>query len=232
MLDGGLSEPGPSIVLSWIAPDGSFISDETAIEVSTPGDYVLQVLNLDNACENSDIVSVLPPPLMVDSLISSPDSCDLSNGSASVLLSDTAQMANYLWSNGDSTAAIFNLSASIYEVTVSAQNCEEIYSVTVDSITCVNIEEVELGLTNFKILPNPNSGNFQVNLSLSKSHVFEIGVVNVLGQNILELPLQQQFTPGSHTLNIDIENVADGIYFFQIKAGNSIFVRKIVKSTF
>lgn len=232
ILDASQSEPGPNILIAWIAPDGVFLSDEIFVEVSTPGIYVLMLTNTENGCVSNDIVSVFEAPPLVETILSTPDSCNLSNGAAQIILADSLQNVTYNWSTGDSTALVDNLSAGVYEVTVSTDNCEEVLPIMVDSLSCVNVSEIDLGVEAFQILPNPNNGQFQAALTLSKAQHLEIKVLDVLGRNVYELPSNERYSTGKHRFEINLENESDGLYFLQIKVENKVFVRKVVKGQY
>lgn len=73
---------------------------------------------------------------------------------------------------------------------------------------------------NFQIFPNPNQGNFMLNLN---SEIENIQVLNYLSQNI-EFDLVKV---GNLTYNINI-NQPKGTYFIKINSQNSSFTEKVI----
>ncbi|MEZ5022415.1 MAG: hypothetical protein R2728_03985 [Chitinophagales bacterium] len=83
--------------------------------------------------DNINIVETQPSNCSV-SIISSPEICDLNNGSASAVISNTTGNVSYLWSNGATTSTITGLNAGVYGVSITdASGCTANASVVVNS---------------------------------------------------------------------------------------------------
>jgi hypothetical protein len=71
----------------------------------------------------------------------------------------------------------------------------------------------------FSISPNPSSGRFTINFSLDAQSPVNFVVRNSLGQ-IVEIVLDEILSPGFHQVNWNAGNLPEGIYFYQMQAGN------------
>jgi hypothetical protein len=62
------------------------------------------------------------------------------------------------------------------------------------------------------IFPNPNNGNFNIDLSLIKDKIKELKVINILGQSVWE-----QINPNNTVANIDLKTKTPGMYWLIIQ---------------
>lgn len=93
-----------------------------------------------------------------------------------------------------------------------------------------NIEKVRLNSDkiNIQILPNPNSGLFNIQLNTAKTGNAEIRITNLEGREITYI--NQEILAGVNTHPVDISNFSKGVYFVKvIVAGKSVAVERIVK---
>ena len=228
-LDGSASSTGPEFAYEWLDVTGAVISNEITATVSLPGVYFLVVTNLSNGCENHDTVVVSEEAIFIDPAGgSTPDSCGLGVGTAFVFFPNTD--VSYLWSTGDTTSSIGGLFSGNYMVTVTWQDCDWMAIVTVDSIPCTAVPEQLSGMAGVKILPNPNSGQFSVQIDLSERMMLAFSVTDVLGREVKRLAPAAGFDAGHHTLQFDVEALSDGSYFLKIKSPGGSGVWKFVKT--
>lgn len=76
---------------------------------------------------------------------------------------------------------------------------------------------IDISQTNIQVFPNPTEGDIQLrNVTAEK-----VEVMDYLGRLVLS-----DLNPGS---NMDISQVADGIYFLKIYDGNHVYTTKVVK---
>ncbi len=80
----------------------------------------------------------------------------------------------------------------------------------------------EMVFRNVSIYPTPSTSSVTIRLQNTLSNA-SIQVVNMTGQVIHKQVLEQNVT------KINIANFSNGVYFFKIKKGNNILVKKIVK---
>jgi len=81
-------------------------------------------------------------------------------------------------------------------------------------------------LSSIHIYPNPNSGNFILNLESKKTNLASISIFNVLGQKIQEDKIQ--LNAGTNTRALSIENATSGAYFMIIRSGEQSQVMRVV----
>lgn len=135
-------------------------------------------------------------------------------------LSLTANGANtYTWDSGQSTVSVVN-SPSInttYSVKgTSTEGCKGMSSLQVTVSECTGIANNGSTYTHVKLYPNPNHGNFTI--ELSGNFASSIVIRNVLGQVI--------YTQKADMVNqIDLGRFDKGLYFIQILENNQTVYR-------
>ena len=75
--------------------------------------------------------------------------------------------------------------------------------------------------------PNPFNPSTKIDFSLPRSSNVELKVYNVLGQVVATL-LNTQLSAGNHTVTFDAQNLASGIYFYSLRAGEFTSVKKMM----
>jgi len=90
-------------------------------------------------------------------------------------------------------------------------------------------EEATLGeLVALTVRPNPFTNTLQLDYQLIEEAVVNVEIVNANGATVQQLdPIKQN--AGEHFLNINTEQLSNGVYFCRVKIGEEIFVEKIVK---
>ncbi len=75
--------------------------------------------------------------------------------------------------------------------------------------------------------PNPFNPSTRIQFSISKQANVELKVYNVLGQVVATL-INGTMTAGQHEITFDARNLASGIYFYRLTAGDLSSVKKMV----
>lgn len=104
-----------------------------------------------------------------------------------------------MWTGGDYSDSCMNANLSIDENNLNTQS--------------------ELG-----IFPNPNNGNFQLELEATRNTNDEIGIFNLLGEKVFSKNIS--VTTGKNTFVLNVSGLTNGIYL--IKLHNQNFSEKIV----
>ncbi len=99
-----------------------------------------------------------------------------------------------------------------------------IYDVACGEI--VGIDEMNLNNQIIKIYPNPNTGEFVIEMEITEPQELEIKLLNVIGQVIYEEGLNQY--TGKYQKTIDISKQATGIYTLQLISNEGIINKKII----
>ena len=76
------------------------------------------------------------------------------------------------------------------------------------------------------VYPNPASTNLSVDFNLPTIEKTSICVYDIVGKKVAEL-IENTYSSGFHTENINIENLSTGIYFVNIKIGNNLYTQKV-----
>jgi gliding motility-associated-like protein len=106
-----------------------------------PDNYAVTVSS--GICTITDQVSITEPSVLNITLTGNNISCFGQNDGASEVVASGGPSSSYsyLWSNGNSNAAISNLSSNVYAVTVSSGVCSETSSITLTQPNALTISE-------------------------------------------------------------------------------------------
>ena len=120
----------------------------------------------------------------------------------------------------DSTYSFFTIAID------SAGNKEDMKSVA-EATTSFQVginDNLQIENTQVSIYPNPNQGNFNLEITNSKSGIFLVSIMDVLGRVIYSQ--NQSLTQGNNILPLSIEQT--GIYFLTIGNEKNRIVRLVV----
>jgi type IX secretion system substrate protein len=76
----------------------------------------------------------------------------------------------------------------------------------------------------FKIYPNPNNGNMQVDYSIADGMNGSMEILDITGRELNEFMLNQ----GRHTITVNGDYLPQGIYFFRMLVNNGAVATKRV----
>ncbi|MEM6964471.1 MAG: PKD domain-containing protein [Bacteroidota bacterium] len=82
-------------------------------------------------------------------------------------------------------------------------------------------------LEKFELYPNPNNGQFVLHLEGQPLENLNIRLYNILGQQIMEEPVD--FSSGSLIKTFDLQELSAATYILQIESENKVMYRKVVK---
>jgi hypothetical protein len=116
---------------------------------------------------------------------------------------------------------------------VSNDACAKPVQVNSNTLTINCLEKNKTALEEFKIVPNPNNGNFSVRMKLNSENDVQFRLFNILGQMVYEsekfhISGAQLFS--EQAKNINVTRLASGLYQLQTQIGTEFFVRKVVIS--
>ncbi|NNM16624.1 MAG: T9SS type B sorting domain-containing protein, partial [Bacteroidia bacterium] len=106
----------PSYLYTW--SNGFTTEDLTGVGADV---YTIQVVD-SNGCVDSSVFVISEPDELVLALATTPATCDSINGAISATVTGGVTPYSYMWSNSDTTAAIFNQPHGIYTLTVTDSN--------------------------------------------------------------------------------------------------------------
>ena len=152
-LNGTGSSQGNNFQYLWTTVNGNITAGATTLTptVDAAGDYTLRVTNTVNGCTSTTSVSVLEsPPVTTTTAVVANVSCNGgSNGIAAALASGGSGSGYiYLWSTGDNTDTIANLSAGMYIVTATdSETCTSTASITITEPPVLQVNATATGET-------------------------------------------------------------------------------------
>lgn len=75
--------------------------------------------------------------------------------------------------------------------------------------------------------PNPFNPSTVISFSIAKQEEVSLVVYNIIGQEVAGL-INAVLAPGAHTLKFNAVNLTSGVYFYRLKAGNFVSVKKMI----
>ncbi len=153
------------------------------------------------------------------------------------ILTSSANQYNQWWMNGDSVqnanVNLFHVTDSAmfgyYQVEVSYAGCSTLSdSILIDVLLPHTTGISKLNLISTAVAPNPSSnGQFNLQIEISPSVVqMQIRIFDMMGNLINEIPIAHP--ANANSIEINLGNVAKGVYILQIKAGNEMENRRII----
>jgi hypothetical protein len=103
-----------------------------------------------------------------------------------------------------------------------ANGCDGSATDVITVSLCTGIAAVATG-NDFVIYPNPNAGEFNIQLSSSPTTAVNVEVLNALGQVV------DAFTMTEASKQINIATLDNGVYFVRVINGGTVTVQRIVK---
>jgi hypothetical protein len=117
-----------------------------------------------------------------------------------------------------STAGTF---VATYSYTDGVTGCANTATTSIDVSICIGIENIGKELNGLQVYPNPNAGEFVVELGNGLEKTVE--VCDVTGRVILSS------VSDNDKVEMNISSLANGVYFVKIQSNNKVEIIKIVK---
>ncbi len=178
-----------------------------------------------NAGKAEDIEIVCPPSLGATATITQPT--NFVNGEI-----DLTPPANsfgfggytFMWSNGETTADLADLSPGIYTVTISDkfEACSQVLEVEVTSAS--SVEDIA-SLTSFSLTPNPAATVSVLNATFSQPVELNVNVISMDGKVVKSFNFENA-TVVNHSM--DLSNFADGMYMVKMSVGTQVRTERLV----
>lgn len=144
----------------------------------------------------------------------------------------TTNGTSYEWDFGDGNSSTDEnpvhtyMAAGQYDVILRATNeCGTVSTTQTVNVMANAVGEIS-GISEFNVYPNPNDGRFTMVLRGEGRADLQVSFTNVLGQVILLSDLD--FRSGNVTKEFSFNDLAAGIYIFQVKSGSKALYRKVV----
>jgi len=157
--------------------------------------------------------------------------------------------AGYYWNFGDGTTSTLQYPSHTYPssgpyyicLTLADSSsmfwCVNTYCDSLEagrSSTPITINVIPTGInesvnliSSFENYPNPFSENTTITYTLSKQENVELCVFDLLGNKVSSIESGNK-NAGTHTINWNAENLNQGMYLLQLKAGNNSSTKKVI----
>ncbi len=152
----------------------------------------------------------------------------------SVTLDAGAGFASYLWSTGATTQTItldsndFNVGNNDYSVEVTnADNCGNSDTVTLIVDPCTGILTPVLNGTDISVFPNPNNGQFQIDINGLENQNYDLGIYNSIGSKVFAKEFNYS-GQGTQSFKFDFNTYPKGIYFIKLQSEGKIRVNRLI----
>ncbi|GJM31383.1 MAG: hypothetical protein DHS20C18_03840 [Saprospiraceae bacterium] len=149
------------------------------------------------------------------------------NGEASVAVAGGSGAYTYEWSNGETTESITGLASGDYMVTVSdATGCGDDFVITVTVGLTVGTEDLAFQQA-INLFPNPANQQAQISFNFQESVDLQVKLTNTIGA-VMQQQVVSQALNG--TLQLDLNNLAEGVYFVHLSDGKHQATQRLVVS--
>lgn len=119
---------------------------------------------------------------------------------------------------------VYTVNGNYYVEVFNAQGCSTVS--TMFGVIDIGIDEMDQQAV-LNVYPNPANNELTLEISLSKSSAVKINMLNVAGQAVYREQLSQ-FT-GVYKKQVDLKDLAKGIYYLQVITDGDVVTKKIIK---
>jgi PKD repeat protein len=137
--------------------------------------------------------------------------------------------ATYLWSNGASTQTVtvgyLGNPSDTYYVDVNINDCTGSDTVVVNYTDPVGFPEYN-GKLAVTVTPNPNTGQFRLDVLSANDNSFDLSVISILGNTVFSM--QNVRLQGRYSEKLDVPGLHAGVYYIVVTTGNEKVTKKIV----
>ncbi|MBN4051336.1 T9SS type A sorting domain-containing protein [bacterium AH-315-M05] len=130
--------------------------------------------------------------------------------------------------SGDSVM-IFSIYRSVtgtyYDSLTTVNGCDSVIITSLTVYVCTGVENLDF-INSFKIYPNPNAGEFTLEINIIQTVSLELKIVNSLGQELFTEELKQ--FKGPYEKQLDLNEFPAGIYTLQLLSEKGVINKKIV----
>ena len=181
-------------------------------------------LMANNGCDSVRVLELeMAPNIEVTDTIITSDS-GMDNGSISITINDNNGGYSFLWSNGETTEDITNLTQGDYSVTVTGPfDCFEEFTFSVDINTSNDIIDAN---TRVDVFPNPTKDILKINIKAPAfyGNKLQMELFTPQGALVQSWPISQETT--HYQLNVD--EMESGLYILLISEEGFTFSKKVL----
>jgi hypothetical protein len=155
----------------------------------------------------------------------------------------TSNVAGELVDAGGNVVAVNNLTSSnpfiltapstgTYTVNAGFKSPSRLYGTTSVVVNVTGVDENLVGFNpnSFELYtnyPNPFNPTTKIRYAIAQTSFTTLKVYSITGKEVATL-INEEKTPGVYEVNFDGKNLASGIYFYKLQAGNFTDVKEMV----
>ena len=203
------------------------------------GTYTVTLTAMNDTCANSAISTVVVKwdcyPIANVNYSQSTDTVDLAvSGNVTFYSNPDIISDSLIWDFGDGTTDTaqnpvhsYN-STGIYTVALTSfkDTCSVMATSTVVVVNSSGFEEFSVEDLGLRIYPNPNTGQFTLEMDLEKKTKVSIKLYQITGQQIFAYEINN--IAGNYNQQIDMSKLAKGIYYVQFITDRGVFIKKLI----
>ncbi|MDF1546367.1 MAG: T9SS type A sorting domain-containing protein [Bacteroidales bacterium] len=233
-----LDAGNPGSYYQWTSENG-FSSDKQIVNLQEQGDYTLTISNI-QGCSNSKKVHLKFENRQFDAgfLLAS-----------QATMTDTIVLIEISWPvpdslewfitdnflhlvDGDAYKELIPLETGEYTIGMKAYlaGCEDIVEKTITILPADGQKDLKNEITDLiqsaKLFPNPNSGNFEVEINLAHENEVRADLFNMNGLRII--PTKYDSGKKDYLIDFNLMRLEPGVYFVNVAAGNEVRKLKFV----
>lgn len=215
---------------TWL-PDQYIKCDGDSIIIPDASNYGRYAVNIDEANGVWDIeMAIYNPHVAAQSSIAF--NLGGSNGSEAAYEEFFDAYQYYTWQPNipnDPWAAAAEADPGFYNLANSSRWAMLEFTSTVTSVEIDT--DLETVPNEYKLLqnyPNPFNPSTTIKFSVPRSSDVTLRVYNILGQAVATLINNQTLQAGEHSVNWNASNLASGVYFYELKAGQNVLIKKML----
>jgi len=124
--------------------------------------------------------------------------------------------------NGSSVNVQLSTNTTFTVIGVGANGCSAKANVSQNVDACTGITEAQSLLTGVRVYPNPTNGVFVI--ELKSGSLNNVVITDLTGRNIMNVE------GTSSSVNVDLSNLSNGIYYATIRSENGTAVVRVIKN--
>ncbi len=205
--------------ITWTGPNGTTYNDFNLSGLSA-GEYSMTLTDEGNHTVTQSFTITEPAIIEVTSAVNPTTGND--DGSIELEVTGGTSPYTYSWSNGSTDQNQSGLAKGEYSVTITdANGCTKELTFTIETS---GVDDPEF-VSRFNLYPNPASNNTKVALSFTSSLTGKISLVDLTGKIIRTFDIKGKDV----VINVDLNNISEGIYLIKLESQNQVGVRKLIK---
>jgi hypothetical protein len=213
---------GTGLTYSWLR-NGAVVAGQTAASFTATqaGAYRVIVTNASSCFDTSAAVTITVNPR--------PGAPVITVSPTSDTLFSSVATGNQWFRNGVAVAGgtgqslVITQNGTYRAVVTDANSCASDSS---NALTVLNVSVGEQFSLDLNVYPNPSTGRTWVTLELPSTGLLQLEVMTMTGQRVMYE--QHPEASGQMRLELDLNQLADGMYFVRLQQGSYVGMRKLM----